>query len=226
MTQLEQNVKSNVRQMTPPSPENSVELCPPKQPSAAPFTATTQLCHSIKQALSLRYDARQKTFAIRLHGEASESMVTDNALLAILGATNAACSNSCLFALPENPRRLLPELRRISRDDLEQNSRFNRFIQSELVLQSGADVTSEEIWQRYEIDGFCNTPCRLNRRDFVRQLPNAIVVVFSIRKRHDIKRPDASGNPTDRNGWAGLALRDAGPADGTDAPDVSDTPDI
>ena len=185
----------------------------------------TAWCLQIREALSLKYDLARKVFFLRLPGEAVSRVVADVDLLRILTASGATNLEDDSVVFLKHPRRLLLKLRHVCQDDMNHAALLKKFVQAELVPKPGANVTSEEVWRRYKTQPSDSNPIKLDQQQFVRQLTNLVTVIFSLRKRHDIQRADASGNLTDRNGWSGLALRDTGAADSAGAAVVADTSD-
>jgi hypothetical protein len=180
-----------------------------------------QICQSLRAALDLRFCLRTGQFQFCAPGQTKMTGISNYELLMLISTTLAQQPDHVAPGQirPRRVKRLVNVLRGQCADACEDAILvLRRFVESELELQPGSDVTSTEIRE-----AFIRTipdPV-LSGYEFHRHLPIIIRNLFGIPKCHDIRRPDRLGRPTDRNGWTGLKLRFAGRK--TDMADTADT---
>ena len=179
-----------------------------------------RLCESLQAALKLRFNLRAGRFSFTAPEQAGSVEISE-AALAVLISTSLAQQPE-LFPSgqirPRRLRRIVNLLRAVCADagvDVHQSLR--QFVETRLMLEPGADITSAEIRAAYEVEAELLGEPVLSRYEFHRHLPGLIRQQFGLLKLHEIERPCQDGRLTKRNGWRGLALTDA--TDSTDSTD-------
>ena len=80
------------------------------------------------------------------------------------------------------------------------------FLGSTLHQQVGSYVTGEDLFRAYRDFATSNGLPNYNQHRFQRECPDAMMRLFGIPLRRDIKRPDGTGRMTNRAGYAHIAF--------------------